>query len=116
ANRKPPIEAVPRSGGKTQPSFEAGPLRITGRGQRRVTFMLTSEVAQESRESVRTWQRRIAPGDIAVHRVGRRVLIDRDDFTAFMASHRQEARPPEDLRQALERAAAAALAKRRRTA
>jgi len=78
-------------------------------------FMLKSEVATKSRESVRTWERRIASGEIAVHRVGRRVLIERSDFERFMASKREEAQPTEDIREKLKRIAAAALAKKSRS-
>ena len=78
-----------------------------------VNFLLMSEAAEERRESVRTWERRVARGEIAVHRLNRRVLIARTDFDAFMKAHRVEARRAEDIRAKLERIANAALAKRR---
>jgi excisionase family DNA binding protein len=81
-----------------------------------VTFLLKSEAAKELRESVRELERQIAAGEIAVHRIGRRVLIARSDLDAFLKGHREEARTIEDVRTRLARIGAAALAKQKRSA
>ena len=68
-------------------------------------------LAAESHLSVREWERRIANGDIAVIRIGRRVLVKRSDFEAFMEA-RRVAPARKDVRSRLEQLAKRALAGR----
>jgi excisionase family DNA binding protein len=70
------------------------------------------DMAADSGLSVRTWERILASGEIAVTRVGRRVLVAREDYQAYMDLHRTEP-VVADIRSQLEGIAARALRSRR---
>jgi excisionase family DNA binding protein len=72
----------------------AGALKVVRSGQRLApdhrahhdgsVFLTMAEAATLVRVSPRTLRRRIADGDLAVRRVGRRVLVERADLLAFV--------------------------------
>jgi excisionase family DNA binding protein len=72
----------------------AASLRVVRSGQRLApdhrarhageVYLTTAEAATLVRVSPRTLRRRIAGGDLAVRRVGRRVLVERADLLAFV--------------------------------
>jgi excisionase family DNA binding protein len=87
-----------RSSGRTVPKgvddLLAGALGVVTSGQRLApdhrgrhdgdVFLTMPEAAALLRLSPRTLRRRIAAGDLAVHRVGRRPLVERADLLAFV--------------------------------
>jgi excisionase family DNA binding protein len=87
-----------RSTGRTVPpgvdDLLAASLRVVKSGQRLApghrgrhaggVFLTMAEAADLLRVSPRTLRRRIADGDLAVRRVGRRVLVERADLLNFV--------------------------------
>ena len=79
------------------------------------SYLGKSDMSAESDISIRSWERKLANGELPFIRVGRRVLVARNDFDAFMNSRRMQ-NTPADVRSKLLKIAVDALAKRKATA
>lgn len=72
------------------PGIEPEPVRrkSTKRPEPFPRLLTVEEVAEICRTSVRTVRRWIADGELAVYRIGGRVLVSEEDLAAFIKSCR----------------------------
>lgn len=81
-----------RSGDADAAPQEDAALSVADRGTTLPSFLTIAEIVERCRLSDSTIRRLIRRRDIAIHRVGGRVLISEPDLAAFLARVRRGAR------------------------